>query len=120
MSVRPLVFVSGLTLGDYLLWNWSLNHNHDVLALISGLTLPPLGVACVWLLALTAMRLIARFGRRPARVGAGSATAASMGAETQSAAASAEPVRGPRPAGAPLEEAPTAASAARSSSRLAA
>ena len=46
MSHRPLVFVSGLTLGDYLLWNWSLNHNHDALALVSGLTLPPLAVAC--------------------------------------------------------------------------
>ena len=42
MSRRPLVFVSGLTVGDYLLWNWSLNGNHDVLALVSGLTLPPL------------------------------------------------------------------------------
>ena len=38
MSHRPLVFLSGLTVGDYLLWNWSLNGNHDVLALISGLT----------------------------------------------------------------------------------
>ena len=45
MSYRPLVLVSGLTLGDYLLWSWSLNHNHDVLALVSGLTLPPLAVA---------------------------------------------------------------------------
>ena len=60
MSLRPLALVSGLTLGDYLLWNWSLNSNHDVLALISGLSLPPLAVACVWLIALNAARLIAR------------------------------------------------------------
>jgi hypothetical protein len=120
VSVRPLVFVSGLTLGDYALWNWSLNHNHDVLALISGLTLPPLGVACLWLLALTAMRLLARFGRRPAR-GRASAGAASDGGTAQvSANAPAEPARHPRPAAPPLEEAPTAASAGRSSSRLAA
>ncbi len=112
MSVRPLVFVSGLTLGDYALWNWSLNHNHDVLALISGLTLPPLGVACLWLLVLTAMRMIARFGRRSARASVGTAQAAS-------AAASAEPARSPGPAAPPLEEAATA-SAGRSSSRLAA
>ena len=45
MSHRPLVFVSGLTVGDYLLWNWSLNSNHDVIALVSGLTLPPLALA---------------------------------------------------------------------------
>ncbi len=66
MSARPLVLVVGLTLGDYLLWNWSLNSNHDVLALISGLSLPPLGVACVWLFALAVMRLLARARRSPA------------------------------------------------------
>jgi hypothetical protein len=65
VSHRPLVFVSGLTVGDYLLWNWSLNGNHDVLALVSGLTLPPLAVATLWLLALTIARLIARSARRP-------------------------------------------------------
>ena len=59
MSLRSLVAVSGLTLGDYLLWNWSLNGNHDVIALISGLTLPPLALAFLWLLALSAARLLA-------------------------------------------------------------
>lgn len=48
-----------LAAGDYLLWNWSLNGNHDVLALVSGLTLPPLAIACIWLLALSVMRLLA-------------------------------------------------------------
>ncbi len=66
MSHRPLVFVSGLTVGDYLLWNWSLNNGHDVLALVSGLTLPPLAVGCLWLLALSLARLIAYTARRPA------------------------------------------------------
>lgn len=66
MSHRPLVFVSGLTVADYLVWNWSLNSNHDVLALVSGLTLPPLAVGCLWLLALTLVRAIARSARRPA------------------------------------------------------
>jgi hypothetical protein len=37
-----MALVCGLTLGDYLLWNWSLTNNHDVPALVSGLTLPPL------------------------------------------------------------------------------
>jgi hypothetical protein len=67
VSYRPLVLASGLTLGDYLLWNWSLNSNHDVLALVAGLTLPPLAIACLWLLALSVARLIARYPRRPAR-----------------------------------------------------
>jgi hypothetical protein len=70
VSLRPLALVSGLTLGDYLLWNWSLNSNHDALALVSGLSLPPLAVACVWLIALNVARLLARStllsGRRSA------------------------------------------------------
>jgi hypothetical protein len=57
VSHRPVVLVSGLTVGDYFLWNWSLNGNHAVLALVSGLTMPPLAVACLWLLALTVTRL---------------------------------------------------------------
>ncbi len=64
MSLRPLVFVIGLTVGDYLLWNWSLNGNHDVLALVAGLTLPPLAVACVWLAAVSVARLLASKARR--------------------------------------------------------
>jgi hypothetical protein len=68
VSHRPLAIVSGLTIGDYLLWNWSLNGSHDVLALVSGLTLPPLAAALVWLLALTAVRLLGRATRQsPAR-----------------------------------------------------
>jgi hypothetical protein len=70
VSHRPLAIVTGLTIGDYLLWNWSLNANHDVLALVSGLTLPPLTIAFLWLVALTTARLIARRSRGRARAGA--------------------------------------------------
>jgi len=70
----------GLTLADYLLWNWSLNGslsgNRDVLALVSGLTLPPLAIACLWLLALNAARLIARSTRRSRLRAAGARPAA--------------------------------------------
>jgi hypothetical protein len=61
---RPLALVSGLTIGDYLLWNWSLSHGHDMLALISGVTLPPLLIAALWLIALSVARLLARPSRR--------------------------------------------------------
>jgi hypothetical protein len=64
---RPLALVAGLTIGDYALWKWSLNANHDVLALVSGLTLPPLAVALLWLLALSLMRLLGRSTRRKSR-----------------------------------------------------
>ena len=64
MSRRPSVFVLALTVGDYLLWNWSLNGNHDVIALAAGLTLPPLALVSFWILALGAMRVIAMVVRR--------------------------------------------------------
>lgn len=60
MPRRPSVFVLALTVGDYLLWNWSLNGNHDVLALASGLTLPPLALISLWVLVVAAMRLLAK------------------------------------------------------------
>jgi len=63
VSHRPLVFVAGLTLGDYLLWNWSLSGHHDVLAVAAGLTLPPLALATLALLALSALRVLARRAR---------------------------------------------------------
>jgi hypothetical protein len=66
VSHRPLVFVSGLTICDYLLWNWSLSGNHVVLALISGLSLLPLAVVCLVSLVFAFARLIAWFARRPA------------------------------------------------------
>ncbi len=103
MPHRPLVFVSGLTFGDYLLWNWSLNSNHAVLELVSGLTLPPLAVVWLWLVVLTLARLIAhgtgrsldraeiRRDRRhgqPARVPSAQAgTTPAQGAHTPTAAA---------------------------------
>jgi hypothetical protein len=61
-----VALVSVLALGDYLLWNWSLQGNHDVLALVSGLTLVLLAIALVWLVALNAGRLLARIAQRPA------------------------------------------------------
>jgi len=103
------VFVSGLTVADYLLWNWSLNSNHDVLALVSGLTLPPLAVASLWLLSLTVARLIARSAKRPTgRVG------------RRTAATGRRAQRRPQHtavAGSPLEEPAAKATASGASSR---
>jgi hypothetical protein len=102
VSRRPLVFVSGLTIGDYLLWNWSLNSNHDVIALISGLTLPPLTLMLLWLLAMAAARLLAHTARRPA---------AHRGRAAAAAARATNPARARgAPAGVAVEE-PSAQSA---------
>jgi hypothetical protein len=63
---RPLVLVGTLTAGDFALWNWSLSANHDVLALIAGVTLLPLAATGALLFALTALQLASRFSRHPA------------------------------------------------------
>jgi hypothetical protein len=70
--LRPrLVIVVLLALCDYLLWNWSLSTNHDILALVSGMTLIPLLIALAWLLVIAVARLIALAAQRPrARSGA--------------------------------------------------
>jgi hypothetical protein len=87
VSRRPLVFVSGLTIGDYLLWNWSLNSNHDLIALVSGLTLPPLTVMLLWLLVMSTARLLARTARRPVARRGGPAARATRPALARGAAA---------------------------------
>jgi hypothetical protein len=71
VTYRPLAIVSGLTLGDYLLWDWSLKNNHDVLAVVAGLTLPPIALAWLWLLMVTLVRLTARSTRRSSQRVAG-------------------------------------------------
>ena len=60
VSNRSLALVVALTGGDFLLWNLALGANNTVLALIAGLTLPPLVAACALMLALTATRLFSR------------------------------------------------------------
>jgi hypothetical protein len=92
--------VLGLTVDDYVLWNWSLNGNHDALALISGLTLPPLALVSFWLLAVTVARLPGHLTRR-----SGSTVRRTQRASRRAA---------PRNAGRPSAE---AARAAESSSR---
>src|SRR5262249_43947298 len=125
---------SGLTIGDYFLWNWSLNGSHDVLALVSGLTLPPLAAAFVWLVALTAARLLGRMARRsPARETPKTASApariphqtraiarsrralrgATAAARTQTPATRTAPTMASSPTSFAVSPAPTSATAAR-------
>jgi hypothetical protein len=61
---RPLAVVSLLALADYLLWNWSLGGDHDILALVAGLTLVPLLIALAWLLVKGTTGLVADAARR--------------------------------------------------------
>ena len=75
MSRRPLAFVSVLTLGDYVAWNWSLAGSHELPALISGLTLPPLAIALIWLTAVSLMRLLTQTTQRSRAVAAKRAAA---------------------------------------------
>lgn len=52
-----------LTVGDYLLWNWSLASNHVILSLLAGLTLLPLAAVSLGLIALATLGLLARVAR---------------------------------------------------------
>jgi hypothetical protein len=65
VSRVTLVTVPAVTLGDLLLWHWALAGSHDVFALISGLTLPPLLIASAWLLIVAFVRVLAHGARRP-------------------------------------------------------
>jgi hypothetical protein len=88
---RPLAAVAVLSLADYLLWNWSLAGGHDILALIAGLTLVPLLIALLWLLAVAGTRLLAELTRR-ARARSAANTAARR-AGRRAGSSSAGPLR---------------------------
>jgi hypothetical protein len=60
VSNKPLALVVALTGADFVLWNVALGANNVVLALVAGLTLPPLVAACTLMLVLTAARLVSR------------------------------------------------------------
>jgi hypothetical protein len=60
-----LAFLLVLTVADYLLWNWSIAGGHDILSLVAGLTLLPLGAVSIGQLALGAARLIGLVLGRP-------------------------------------------------------
>ena len=67
MSYAPLASFAGLSLGDYGLWKWSLAGNHQILAVVFGLTLPPLALAFAWMLVIASIRLFGALTRRPPR-----------------------------------------------------
>jgi hypothetical protein len=67
MPSKRLALICGITLADYLLWNWSVGGNHDLLALVSGLTLPFLVLASAVLLLVSLARVISGSIRRPQR-----------------------------------------------------
>jgi hypothetical protein len=62
---RALAFLLVLTVADYLLWNWSIAGGHDILSLVAGLTLLPLGTVSIAQLALGAARMMGLLLGRP-------------------------------------------------------
>lgn len=69
--IRSLAVVGVLALGDYVLWNWSVGANHDVVALVAGVTLIPLLIALTWLVVVALARLLAHIAQRSGTKGAG-------------------------------------------------
>jgi membrane protein implicated in regulation of membrane protease activity len=113
--LRPrLVIVTLLALCDYLLWNWSLSANHDVLALVSGMTLIPLILALAWLVVLAVGHLLAVVAQRSRqararRSGVGHRVSANTQAGATGTAAGAGTPRGSRRSSkSGADEAPTA------------
>lgn len=62
---RALPLLLALTGGDYALWDWSIADGHDLLSLLSGLTLLPLAAASLALLAVGVARLLGFALARP-------------------------------------------------------
>lgn len=116
MSHRPLAIVTGLTVGDYFLWNWSLGGSHDVIALVSGLTLPPLAAASVWLIALTVTRLLGRAARHQPKARQSRAIARSRRALRRATAEAAHTGGPAAPGTATLASSPTSFAPRQSSS----
>lgn len=58
MLYRSVAIVGSLLAGDYLLWNWSLAGNHGSVAIFSGLSMPLLLLALVWLIVRSIARLV--------------------------------------------------------------
>jgi hypothetical protein len=52
--------VTALTLGDYFLWNSSVDSGRDVIAIFSGLTLPLLAAIWLFLVGLTLVRSLTK------------------------------------------------------------
>jgi len=85
VRLRALLFLLVLTVGDYLLWQWSIAGSHDILSLLAGFTLVPLAAVSAWRLALAAAGLLSRVLGRPsanARAAARAAHAAEMARRT--------------------------------------
>jgi hypothetical protein len=58
VRLRALPLLLALTAADYALWDWSIADGHDIVSLVSGLTLLPLAAAALAMLALGAARLV--------------------------------------------------------------
>jgi hypothetical protein len=76
-----------LTVGDYLLWDWSIANAHDIVSLVAGLTLVPLAAVSLVQLALASGRLLGGLigaSRIPNHAGRASHGAQSVGGEPRS------------------------------------
>ncbi|MGA9313980.1 MAG: hypothetical protein WBV77_05050 [Solirubrobacteraceae bacterium] len=65
MRPRALAFLLVVTVADYMLWNWSIAGGHDIVSLVAGLTLLPLGTVSIAQLALGAARIMGLLLGRP-------------------------------------------------------
>jgi hypothetical protein len=58
VRLRALPLLLVLTAADYALWDWSIASGHDIVSLVSGLTLLPLAAIAVGVLVVAGARLL--------------------------------------------------------------
>lgn len=64
VRLRALALLLAITAGDCLLWHWSVNAGHDVVALAAGLALLPLIALSAGALGMSVLRATGRSLRR--------------------------------------------------------
>ena len=89
MRPRALAFLLVVTVADYMLWNWSIAGGHDIVSLVAGLTLLPLGTVSIAQLALGAARIMGLLLGRPSHSARARRTAREIAAAEHARQASA-------------------------------
>ncbi len=89
MRLRALAFLLVLTVADYMLWNWSIAGGHDIVSLVAGLTLLPLGTVSIAQLVLGAARIMGLLLGRPSHSARARRTAREIAAAEHARQASA-------------------------------
>jgi hypothetical protein len=118
VRLRALPLLLVLTGGDYALWDWSIADGHDLVSLLSGLTLLPLAAATLALLAVGVARLLGfALERQAARRRLGSASESAPAGPAGQSRATGDPASAQAAASAPSSRSAESAGRERAAAR---